>query len=444
MAAAEWHYGQGEEQHGPVPLEELKQLVASGQVQPTDMVWNADMPDWLPAGEVEELFPKQKTASEQAAAEPVSEPGLSVSPKQPSDAGAAIRKPLSSRRNVVGIAALCAVLLIVVASICVFGSRKHLDKPAGETPAGDVPEEVRLALTTVKTNSTDPEANLVVGKYRCFQQGEWDKEGLWGLIKGSDVALKELATAEMRKPKSPEEQKKLGDGWWDLAGNTAGLVWKGSQQRAIFWYKKAVAADPSMKTDLEQKIATVEHLPDGFAVVARRVGSHPDKDSYEMRCSHLSLEITKAGKEDPQKPRALGSGVAGLELKGARLLELKVKSSPDLEGANDEKTNKNIFAGFMVDYQTAEGYAKRVALCLTAFSKERDVKAPGWGKNSVPDDYVDLGKKDSYQLDLQEWAPPGWTGHVWFGSVLQQHNPNTFVKAEISPQVASQPTGSSK
>ena len=63
--AAEWHYGQGEEQHGPVPLEELKQLVASGQVQPTDMVWNADMPDWLPARDVEGAVSKQASASEQ-------------------------------------------------------------------------------------------------------------------------------------------------------------------------------------------------------------------------------------------------------------------------------------------------------------------------------------------------------------------------------------------
>ena len=66
--AAEWHFGQGEEQHGPVPLEELKQLVASGQVQPTDMVWNADMPDWLPAKDVAELF-RSRTPASKAAAE---------------------------------------------------------------------------------------------------------------------------------------------------------------------------------------------------------------------------------------------------------------------------------------------------------------------------------------------------------------------------------------
>jgi hypothetical protein len=347
--AAQWHYGQGEEQHGPVPLEELKQLVASGQVQPTDMVWNADMPEWLPAGEVEELFPKRKTASEQVAAEPAREPSPSGASRQPADAVATIPKVLSSRRNVIGIAAVCGVVLIVVVFLLFSGSRKQADKSVAATPVSEAAKEQQPAKPPAET---------------------------------------------VAREKQPPE---------------------------------------------------VEQLPDGSIVVARRVGSHPDADSYQTKSTHLSLEVTKSGKDTPEKPNALGSGVAGLELKGARLLELKVKASSDLEGANEEKkVNKNIFAGFMVDYQTAEGYAKRVALCLTAFSKERDVKAPGWGKNSVPDDYMDIGKKDSYQLDLQKWAPPGWTGQVWFGVVLQQHKPNTYLKAELSPHVASQETGSPK
>jgi beta-glucosidase len=446
--AAQWHYGQGEEQHGPVPLEELKQLVASGQVQPTDMVWNAAMPDWLPAGDVEELFPKQKTASERAAAEPVPEPSPSGSSRQPSDAAAAIRKPLSSHRNVVGIAALCAVLIIVVASVYIFGSRKHLDKTAGkgvtkQEQSEELPENVENAMATLTTNPADPDANLAVGRYHCFRKGDWDK-GLPMLAQGSDASLKELATADLRKPTAPEEQMKLGDGWWDFAGNKLILTFKGSEQRGAYWYRKAVVAGSTRKAEIEEKVAAIQHVPDGFEVIKRHVGSIPDKDSYEVRCTHLSLEVTKTGKKDPQKPRTLGLGIAGLELKGARRLDLKVKSSPDLEGESGNKRNKNVFAGFMVDYQTAEGYAKRVALCLTAFSKERDVNTPGWGKKSVPDDYVDLGRKDSYQLDLQKWAPPGWTGQVWFGVVLQQHKPNMFLKAAIVPQVASQGTGSSK
>ncbi len=438
--AAEWHYGQGEEQRGPVPLEELKQLVASGQVKPTDMVWNEDMPDWLPAKDVEELFSKQKTTSEQAAIKPVPEPSASLPSKQSFDAVAVMRKVLSSCRNVIGIAALCAVLLIVVISVIFSGSRKQPDKSVAE----DLPENVEDAMAVLKTNPTDPEANLAVGRYYCFRKGDWDK-GLPMFAQGSDASLKELAATDMQKPTAPAEQKKLGDGWWDLAGSKVGATWKGSLQRAVYWYRKAVAIDPNMKTELEEKLAAIEHIPDGFEVVKRQVGSHPDKDSHEVRCTHLSLEVTKTEQENPRKPRALGAGIAGLELKGVRLLELKVKASPDMEGASEgKKTQQNIFAGFMVDYQTAEGYAKRVALCLTAFSKNRDANVPGWGKKSVPDDYVDIGKNDSYQLDLQKWAPPGWTGQVWFGVVLQQRKPNTYLKAVLFPNSASQATGSSK
>lgn len=74
---AEWHYGEEEPSNGPVSLEELKQLVASGQVQPTYMVWKAGMPEWRAAGEVEELFPKQATVSEAA---PVEQPPLTDQP----------------------------------------------------------------------------------------------------------------------------------------------------------------------------------------------------------------------------------------------------------------------------------------------------------------------------------------------------------------------------
>ena len=92
----------------------------------------------------------------------------------------------------------------------------------------------------------------------------------------------------------------------------------------------------------------------------------------------------------------------------------------------------------MVDYQTAEGYTRRVALSIGPFNKDRGAKVPHWGKDDVPGDFVDLGRKDSYQLDLRQWAPPGWTGPVWFGLVLQQNAPNTFLKAELVPHVAMQ------
>ena len=438
--AAEWHYGQGEEQHGPVPLEELKQLVASGQVQPIDMVWNEDMPEWLPAKDVEELFPKQETASEAAEVE---QPP-SVPPKQPADVESSPRgRRLPFRTAVISIAAFCLVGLVVAGSFIFFSSRQKSGSPVEETATEnaakelkyeDVPENVENAMAVLKTNPADPEANLAVGRYHCFVKGDWDK-GLPTLARGSDAALTQLATTELTKPTTAEEQKKLGDGWWEFAGSKVNFAWKGSQARAAHWYREAVARlEGPAKVEVEQKLNGLEEQPPDFEILGRRSNAKPSEEYCTVHCVHLSLEAQRTEKM-PEKPGALGMGFVGLELKGVRFLELKVTTSPDLGGQN-----KNIFAGFMVDYQTAGSYTKRMALSVGPFNRDRNAKGPDWGKGDVPDDYVDLGMKDSYQLNLQEWAPPGWTGRVWFGLVLQQRTASTFLRAELVPHGANKDT----
>lgn len=53
--AGQWFYTQAGGQCGPVALEELKSLCASGRVRSTDQVWISGMPGWIPASQVEEL-----------------------------------------------------------------------------------------------------------------------------------------------------------------------------------------------------------------------------------------------------------------------------------------------------------------------------------------------------------------------------------------------------
>ena len=48
----QWYYGHNGERHGPVSLDALKQLAASGQLLPTDLVWKAEMPSWASANTV--------------------------------------------------------------------------------------------------------------------------------------------------------------------------------------------------------------------------------------------------------------------------------------------------------------------------------------------------------------------------------------------------------
>lgn len=54
--ATEWHYSRNGKQHGPVSVNELRELAADGQLQRDDLVWREGMTDWMPAEKVKGLF----------------------------------------------------------------------------------------------------------------------------------------------------------------------------------------------------------------------------------------------------------------------------------------------------------------------------------------------------------------------------------------------------
>ena len=164
----------------------------------------------------------------------------------------------------------------------------------------------------------------------------------------------------------------------------------------------------------------LDEQPPDFEVLARRTKVLPDESHGSASCANLLLEVSRITGGNPS--------LAGLELKGVRLLKVAVNASPTLH-----RRDANSFAGFMVDYHVASGYTKRVALTIGAFDKDRKDKRPGWGKNDVPDEYVDLGKQEEYSLNVQKWAPPGWDGQVWFSLLLQHVGGDTSITAELVP-----------
>jgi hypothetical protein len=52
----QWHYSRGGKQAGSVSSPELKQLAATGQLAPTDMVSKDGMPNWVSAKDIKGLF----------------------------------------------------------------------------------------------------------------------------------------------------------------------------------------------------------------------------------------------------------------------------------------------------------------------------------------------------------------------------------------------------
>jgi ribosomal protein L40E len=61
--AAEWYYVKETQQKGPVTRDSVIELATSGQILPTDLLWNEELPDWIPAGELDWPFLKQTKVS---------------------------------------------------------------------------------------------------------------------------------------------------------------------------------------------------------------------------------------------------------------------------------------------------------------------------------------------------------------------------------------------
>lgn len=83
MSPIEWYYAHGNEQAGPVPSAELKELAAAGELLPDDLVWREGMDQWVTARNVKGLFeaavPKPADTPAEAV-EPLGEVAEPVSP----------------------------------------------------------------------------------------------------------------------------------------------------------------------------------------------------------------------------------------------------------------------------------------------------------------------------------------------------------------------------
>ena len=112
-----------------------------------------------------------------------------------------------------------------------------LTKTESEKAYADTQE----ATATLKEKPDDPEANLALGKYRCFNRGDWDK-GLPMLAKGDDGKLKALAEKDIAGAASAKEQAKLADAWWNV-----------SRGRAIYWYEQALPGLAGLEKDRVEK-----------------------------------------------------------------------------------------------------------------------------------------------------------------------------------------------
>jgi hypothetical protein len=66
--ASEWYYTvNGQQAATPVSTSQLKQMAGAGQLQPTDLVWQEGMANWVPASSIKGLFGAGRSSAEQPA-----------------------------------------------------------------------------------------------------------------------------------------------------------------------------------------------------------------------------------------------------------------------------------------------------------------------------------------------------------------------------------------
>jgi hypothetical protein len=99
-------------------------------------------------------------------------------------------------------------------------------------------EQVRKDVDALAARPADPAANTAVGRFRCYQAGDWN-EGLSLLAGGGDAELAALARQDLAGPADPAAQARLGDLWWARAAKE-GEDRAGPQRRARFWYLRAL------------------------------------------------------------------------------------------------------------------------------------------------------------------------------------------------------------
>ncbi len=96
---------------------------------------------------------------------------------------------------------------------------------------------VEAALAVLAENPADAEANLTVGRWRCFAIGDW-KRGLPLLAKASDPALADLARRDLAEPAAVRDCLALADAWYAAAEKEPPPTKTGLLTRACYWYER--------------------------------------------------------------------------------------------------------------------------------------------------------------------------------------------------------------
>jgi len=125
-------------------------------------------------------------------------------------------------------------------------------------------QAVQDALQLLSEQPDDADANLTVGRWYCFQKGDWER-GLPYLSRGSDERLAQLARQELAGATDVSHLVQIADQWSRLVGAESGPDKAAMLDRAVEYYEQALPSlDGLEKVRVEKELATL-HASQGVA-----------------------------------------------------------------------------------------------------------------------------------------------------------------------------------
>jgi WD40 repeat protein len=100
-------------------------------------------------------------------------------------------------------------------------------------------QDAEEATRVLAETPDDADANLAVGRYRCFVKGDWEA-GLPHLLKGGDDTLKELAARDQEQPTDGSDCLAVASAWYDWGEDARAADRNGAWLRAQHWYNQAL------------------------------------------------------------------------------------------------------------------------------------------------------------------------------------------------------------
>lgn len=300
------------------------------------------------------------------------------------------------------------------------------------------------AMQTLETNPNDVPANHTVGAYLCLVDEDW-QAGLPRIANGLSSPITTIAKAELSigDRREAESAAKLADDWYDLADKMPDADSRDAVRRhSLRWYAIAQASAVGLirkKIDLQVNELFAEY-PDAFPDATIHVGGEDvtidgaevidrqirtgDRSRRDLASINERTIVIGMG----PRPDGLGQAEAGLELRGVKQITVTGEAS------HQEMVTVDAFSktGFMIDYHTVSGYTRRVFLGLGLAPGREFLETPRWGTGTKPDMVTDIGKSDSYTIDLNRFAPSDWDGRCWFAVLMHNAGPDRKLTATIS------------